>query len=157
MRGCGINHKRFDLKGVIVNCSIKLSDKNVEILQEKGDYVFDKEIMQWLFPQELNHAMKVREISLVDKKLTQFYVRAIGSDIHWINLRNINISKNKINDEGVETIANNKTWIYLEEMMLRDTELSDKGVGFIATNDTWKTSRNLIYLQIRSVMLELMQ
>ena len=139
----GTNDKALNLKGTIASCSMGLSNPDIMIFQKKGDYIFPEEIIKCLFPQDSNHAVKVREISLVAERLTPIHGRIVGSDLQWINLQKLDLSRNKISDEGAESIAKNKTWINLEEMVLRNTELSDKSAEMIAANDTWKNLKKL--------------
>ena len=140
----GSNFKGLNLLGAIVNGSIGLSQENIAIFQERGNYgKFPQDMMRKLFPDNPEDAKNVREIVLSDAKLDAIHVQMIGCDCLWVNLQRLDLSMNKIGTEAIEALGNNKSWPNLQELSLTYTHLEDKAVIAIAENLIWKNLRKL--------------
>ena len=60
------NHKGLNLKGVIANLSVGLSEENIGLFISKGEYYpFDEILNQELFSNSLSETTKITEINLV--------------------------------------------------------------------------------------------
>ena len=140
----GANNKGLNLQGVIVSSSDKLSDKNIVILQKRGDYgAFQGNLLNKLFPNNPEGFNDVREISVIDEKLAPIHARIIASNTYWSNLRKLDLSRNAIEEEGGEAIGDNQSWPHLEELNLAETQIGDKTAIKVANNHSWKNLKKL--------------
>ena len=140
----GSNNKGLNLHGVIVSSCDKLSEKNIVILQKRGDYgAFQETILNKLFPSNPEEFNDVREVIAINKNLTPIHARIIGSNTCWNNLQKLDLSMNAIGEEGGEVIGSNKSWPNLEVLTLLDAQIGNSTAIKVANNQTWKKLKKL--------------
>ena len=139
-----INHKGLNLEGVIANRAVGLSEVNIMLFAEKGEYYpFDENVIRGLFSNKPIEEINISEISSVDTGLTLFHVKIIDSYAQWSTLKKLDLTSNNIGEEGGEIIGNNKFWVHLEELVLRETNIGDRSAVAISQNHTWKNLKKL--------------
>ena len=140
----GTNTKGLTLQGVRASSCNKLSEKNIVILQKRGDYeAFPETVLNKLFPSNSEESEAISEVIVVSKKLAPIHARIIGSNTYWSNLRKLNLSKNAIKEEGGEAIGDNKSWPNLQELTLSRTQIGDETAIKVANNHIWKNMKKL--------------
>ena len=152
----GVNQQGISLSGVNIDNSNGLSEKNILIFNQEGDYKG--------FNQN-----EIRELLLKDQKQTienvtffDFKSRGFNSESaniiarnseKWINLKKLNLSRNNFLDADAEKIAENAVWPNLEELILSSNQISNKAVTAIASNTTGRKLRKLC---LNSIILALL-
>ena len=98
------------LKGVLANLSVGLSEDNIMLFIEKGEYYpFDETTIRGMFSNSPIEEINIPEISLADKRLSLFHIRIIDSYAQWSTLKKLDLTNNNISDKGGEIIGNNKS------------------------------------------------
>lgn len=140
----GIYNKGLSLKGANISGSRGLSDKNIRIFRDKGDYLdFDDEVIKKYFLCSSTESENRQELSLVDAKFTKLKGQVIEKEPGCANLRKLDLSENSIGDAAGRTIAINKTWTNLEELLLNSTNIGSKTISGLIRNETWKNLKKL--------------
>ena len=140
----GPNNKGLNLQGVIVSSCDKLSEKNIAILQKRGDYgAFPEAVLNKLFPSNSEEFNDVTEVTVIWKRLAPIHARIIGTSTYWSNLRKLDLSKIDIEEEGGNAIGDNQSWPHLEDLTLSYTQIGNKTAIKVANNDSWKNLKKL--------------
>ena len=136
--------KGLNLEGTVVDLSAGLSEENVTLFVEKGEYYpFDKNTIRELFSNSPTNTTSNVEINLMNVSLTPLHVKIVENYPQLNNLKRLNFAHNNLCDEGGEIVGNNKTWVNLEELILKKTNIGDKSAIAISRNQTWKNLKKL--------------
>ena len=138
------DRKGLNLQGATANRCGELSEKNIMLFVDKGEYYpFDKSIIQGIFSKKPEDANSTEEVNLAAADLNSTHARIIANCVHWCNLRKLNLWSNQLEDDGGELIGNSKSWMNLEELILRQSEIGDKTAVAIGKNQSWKSLKKL--------------
>ena len=160
---------RLNLHGTIIDFAAKLSEENIQVFTQIGDYQSLEGCMQKILQSKLDHSeiieVNLSNIPISDKRaeiigrnltwqnLQKLELRAcniqksgaiaLGNNISWRKLRILDLSENKIGDTGAEGLAKNKSWVNLEELLLRNNEIERNGGRAIGMNESWGKLKRL--------------
>ena len=143
----GANLKGLNLTGVNIDASIGLSEVNLKLFKQHGDYSgIEKEKMHELILNSSKSDMeKLVQIDLSNRNLEPRGVTVISRNFKRTNLQKLDLSMNGMSDESAVEIALNGAWTNLQELILNANRLSDKGLVAISANSIWKHLRKLYF------------
>ena len=142
----GINNRGLNLIGSNFDGSFGLSEENIRLLNERGDYQgFEKnEIRELLLKdRRIDRVDKITKINLRSRNMDIRRAKIIGRNSSWVNLKELDLSQNSFLDEGGVEIASNLSWKNLQELNLNSTMISDRAASAISENPSWKNLRIL--------------
>ena len=116
--------KDLNLDGVSIDDAIGLSDSNVSIFNQQGDYKGFKnnEIRELLLGDERQQFGNVTTIELKDRGLDNKSANIITRNSKkWINLKKLDLSKNNLSDDDVNKIFSRSAFPKLQELILSST------------------------------------
>ena len=141
----GVSHRGLCLAGTNIDDSRGLSDENIMLFDQRGDYYgFGKEkIKELILNSQTANLAKITTIHLCIGSRGSQCAQVIGRNSNWINLESLNLSGNGINDGDTVALGKNMAWKNLQELILSSNHLSDKTAAAIAGNPCWKSLRKL--------------
>ena len=141
----GSNEKGLRLVWANIDDSSGLSEENVMIFDQRGDYekFGKKNIQELILSNQAQELEKITTLDLSNRKLRPSGTVVIGRNTKWTKLEHLDLSYNGITDEKAVHIGNNLTWKNLQELMLSSNEIADKAAAAIAGNPSWKNLRKI--------------
>ena len=135
----GVNKKGLNLTGVNIDGSKGLSDLNITIFDERGDYrgMGIGQIKELILNNQTSSTEKITAIDLSSRGLSTEGARIIGRHLKWVNLQRLDMSQNMIGVKGATVISCNSSWKSLRKLDLSSNKLEDEGARALARNGAW--------------------
>ena len=141
----GTNSKGLELSGANIDGSLRLSEENIMLFDQKGDYQgFGTENIQKMILNTKGPGLEnITTIDLKNREINARGASVLGRNQNWCNLRKLDLSMNEISDDGAVEIAKNKSWTNLQELSLASNKIFDRALVTISANTSWGNLRKL--------------
>ena len=149
----GPNWQGINLSGTNIDNSNELSEENVLIFNQEGDYknFNQKEIRELLLKSHKQTLEKITILELKNRGFNSNCANIIARNSQkWISLKKLDLSRNNLLDVDAEKIFKNSSWPNLQELILSSNKISYKTVIAIASSTNWQKLRKL-YLDFNCI------
>ena len=142
----GSTNKGLNLVGSNIDDALGLSEENITIFCQKGDYSgFGEEKFKVLILND--RTSDLEKITHIKLNVGGRGALVIGRNSKWPNLQRLDLSGNNLSDKDAVKVGHNATWKNLQELILNSNQLAERTAAAIAENPCLK---NLRILQLAS-------